>query len=157
MRTLTLSVLLLLSSLMAKAQSLTVNDIKGAWTMVAFEMSDIYYEWGIDSLALGASLKSQVTPENEKLVVDDIKKNLQPYTDGHLIIKDDGYYKQRLMGDEVDGNYTLIKKGGAQYLRIINNNENKDIDELKVEKKKGWLYISMHTEEGETILIFEKD
>ncbi|WP_222166208.1 hypothetical protein [Edaphocola aurantiacus] len=157
MRTLTLSVLLLLNSVLAKAQSLTVNDIKGEWTMVAFEMSDIYYEWGIDSLALGPNLKSQVTPENEKLVVDDIKKNLQPFIDGHLIIKGDGYYMQKLMGEEADGNYTLIKKGGAQYLRVINNNKNKDVDELKVEKKKGWLYISMNTEEGETILIFEKD
>lgn len=157
MRTLTLSVLLMLSTLLSKAQSLNVSDIKGEWTLVAFGIGDIYYEWGIDSLALGPKLKEQVSPENEKQVMDDIKKNLQPLIDGHVTIKSDGYYKQKLMGDVADGTYTLINKGGIQYLRIVNNNKNKDIDELKVEKKKGWLYISMNTEEGETILIFEKD
>lgn len=157
MRAVLLSVVLLFATLVTKAQSLTTKDLKGNWKMVAFDMSGIYYEWGIDSLALSAELKQEMTPGTEAAVVADIKRRLNEYTDGYLKISDN-LYVQKLMGEELDGSYTLIQKGSNQYLRVVNNNENKDVDEIKVQKKRGWLYISMPADEGgETVLIFEKD
>lgn len=157
MRTVLLSVMLLFATLVARAQSLTMKDIKGNWKMVAFDMSGIYYEWGIDSLALSTELKQEVAPGTEAAVVAEIKSRLNEFTDGYLKISDN-LYVQKLMGEELDGSYTLIQKGSNQYLRVVNNNKNKDVDEIKVQKKSGWLYISMPADDGsETVLIFEKD
>lgn len=157
MRTLLLSVLLLLGSVSLKAQSsLSTKDIKGNWKMVAFDMAGIYYEWGIDSMSFSRTLNDMIQPGQEADVKAEMKQKLDPYKEGTVVITED-HYAQDLMGEQAEGTYTLIQKGNTQYLRIVNNNKYKDIDELNILKKKGRLYLSTVTEDGVTTLIFERD
>lgn len=140
-----------------RAQSLTDKDIAGEWEMSAFNMSGIYFDFGKDSLALSDALKAQLEPGKEAAVVADIKQRLTPYKEGHVRIGPGSQYSQTLMGETADGVYKLTQKDGRQYLSIVNNNKNKDVDELRVWKDKGWLYISMPAEDGsDTILMFER-
>lgn len=138
-------------------QTLTDKDVTGEWTMSAFHMSGIYYDFAKDSLALSDALKTQVEPDKIPAVVADIKQRLEPYKEGFVTIGPGKQYKQTLMGETANGTYTLIKKEGKYYLSIVNDNKNKDVDELRVWKDKGWMYISMPADDGsDTILMFER-
>jgi hypothetical protein len=154
-----LSLLLLISTQLIFAQKpvLKEEQIIGSWKMTAFNMAGIYLDFAKDSIDLSAELKAQIDSSKLEVVKNDIKRRLAPYTEGHIRIGADKKYSQTLMGETASGTYSLVAKDGAYYLHIINNNRNKDLDEMMIWKDKGWLYLSYLDETGErTTMIFER-
>lgn len=133
------------------------EHVTGSWTMVAFNMAGIYLDFDKDSIELSTEIRSQIDASKLDAVKADIKKRLEPYKEGHLKIDANNKYSQTLMGETATGSYSLITKDDKQYLRIVNDNKDKDIDDLMIWKDKGWLHISYDDEEsGVVILIFER-
>ncbi|WP_126970872.1 hypothetical protein [Gynurincola endophyticus] len=153
---------LLVSASVSAQNDLKVADLKGKWTMVAFDMGGIYYDWINDSIRLPEHMSSQVEAKDLAETKKKIKSNLTPYTKGELEITDNRYI-QTLLGDTRAGDYTLIKKDGFQQLRVVN-----DVDDLMEEELIDFFIIMMikdilvlkyidEAEESEALLYFKKD
>lgn len=138
-------------------KTLRQEHVTGSWTMVAFNMSGIYLDFARDSIDLSPEMRSQLDPGKVEAVKADIKKRLEPFKEGYLKIGADNKYSQTLMGETSTGTYTFVIKNDRQYLRIVNDNKSKSIDDLMVWKDRGWLYIRYEDDNnGVVILMFER-
>ncbi len=141
--------------LSANAQEITEKNLEGNWKMCAFDVNGIYWDLKTDAVKLPPEYSTLGENQKEALIAD-IKGGLSDHKDGTFMIRGN-YLEQTMAGQEASGNYTIEKKDGKDYLRIVNDDAGKTVDVVQVALKDGKMYIIIADAIGGTsTLVYSK-
>jgi hypothetical protein len=134
--------------LAAQAQEVTEKSLEGNWKICAFDVNGIYWDFKTDAVRLPAEYANLGESQKEALIAD-IKTGLTDHKNGTFIIKGN-YLEQNMAGQEASGSYTIEKKDGKDYLRIVNDDAAKTTDIVQVTLKDGKMQITVADAMGGT-------
>jgi hypothetical protein len=137
----------------ALAQTITDRDITGNWEMVGFDMSGINWDFRSDVLSLSADMEKEFALSDKQQIIANLKRTLAPYKSGNVIIKPNQGYEQTLMGETAKGTYSIVKQGNENFLKVINDDDQRTVEMLKVQLTNNIMHLSMPSDDGSVTLL----